>query len=152
MTKCANFVCIREARGGKSIGTKFCRRCRADNKPYIFECVQCKSTFIGELNNGVLPQTCSVKCRNRRKYYVYGYKWYKLHPQKYKPIPKVVKVCIVCDKAYAGFAKKRRFCSVKCNQSYHREYGKWARLHKVIAQKQYLRDRKPQEVLYVIQG
>lgn len=153
MVKCANFVCINEGRIGKPIKYRFCLSCIRKHQPYVFECDICKNIFTSEIKNGKLPKTCGIKCKNIRRYRIYGKTWRKEHPIIYKPVPKVDKTCRMCAKHFMGFEKNRLYCSVKCGQAYYRKYNKLIKYYKLITerQKQYLHLLKPQEVLYVPQ-
>lgn len=68
MEKCLNFICFNErSYYKKSNRGLFCKECIQSNRPMVFECVICKSTFTKELNANI-PKYCSAKCKRRGKY------------------------------------------------------------------------------------
>lgn len=67
MTKCVNFVCLNQASTLKRTKGFFCRECLKSNKPMVFECVICGTTFTKE-RSANLPKYCSAKCKCRAKY------------------------------------------------------------------------------------
>ena len=121
--KCANFVCLNESRkviGKNKVKYNFCRSCWKGRTPLVFECKQCGVLFTKDIVN--IPFTCSIICKNRRKYITTGRRWYKAHPKKWTPVEKVTKICEQCGKTYKHFAKRKtRFCSINCNQLYQRQ-------------------------------
>ena len=146
--KCANFVCLNEASGLKRLRGKFCKRCLADNKPFVFECTICKMTFVKNNRLSSIPKICSAKCKNRRHYIMSGREWAKTYNHKKRvPVKQTAKLCLQCDEAIKGFSRKK-FCNKACANKYRISYGALHKMYDIIKTRGlYLHQIEPQEVL-----